>query len=78
MVMLRPATVGGATRPMHKQASKEEFRTIERHIHVGKRELEACLGEVRFSGLGIHLYLSADRSPHSLFPPLQANSLLAS
>ena len=52
-------TVGGATRPIHMQASKEEIRTIERHIHVGKRELEACLGEVRFSGLGIHLYLSA-------------------
>ena len=57
-----PATVGGATRPIHKQASKEEIRTIERHIHVGKRELEACLGEVRFSGLGIHLYLSAHRT----------------
>ena len=57
-----PATVGGATRPIHKQASKEEIRTIERHIHVGTRELEACLGEVRFSGLGIHLYLSAHRT----------------
>ena len=71
-----PATVGGATRPIHKQASKEEIRTIERHIHVGKRELEACLGEVRFSGLGIHLYLSA-----LTFFPLHCrliNSLLAS
>lgn len=50
---------GGDAAAIHKQASKEEIRTIERHIHVGKRELEACLGEVRFSGLGIHLYLSA-------------------
>lgn len=53
---------GGDAAAIHKQASKEEIRTIERHIHVGKRELEACLGEVRFSGLGIHLYLSAHRT----------------
>ena len=67
---------GGDAAAIHKQASKEEIRTIERHIHVGKRELEACIGEVRFSGLGIHLYLSA-----LTFFPLHCrliNSLLAS